>query len=70
MMLSRFAHFIEIEDNVYALYNSLFMKILFVDSVEKEKIEKLNVTTKEKDILLENGIYIKDKKMTKKYLIL
>lgn len=62
MILSKFAHFIEIQNNVYALYNSLFMKMLFVDEDEKEKIEKFNVTSKEKDVLLENGIYVKDKK--------
>lgn len=62
MILSKFAHFIEIQNNVYALYNSLFMKILFVDGHEKEKIEKFNVTLKEKDVLLENGIYVKDEK--------
>ena len=38
------------------------MKVLFVDGDEKEKIEKFNVTLKEKDVLLENGIYVKDEK--------
>lgn len=60
-MLSKFYHAIEVDNNKYAIYNSLLMNIIFVDGNKKEKIEKNLITDeKEKKLLYENGIYIRD----------
>lgn len=61
MKLSKFANFIEIEKGVHALFNSLFLNVLFVDDTKKKQIEKLRVNDSEKKVLLENGIYVNRK---------
>lgn len=39
MKLSKYAHWIEIKDGEYALFNSILMQIVFVDA---DKLKKLN----------------------------
>ena len=60
MKLSNYAHWIEIMDGEYALFNSILMQIAFVDKEQLVKIKKIDVNNKEKEQLLELGIYVKD----------
>lgn len=60
MKLSNYAHWIEIMDGKYALFNSILMQIAFVDKEQLVKIKKIDVNNKEKEQLLELGIYVKD----------
>lgn len=60
MKLSNYAHWIEIMDGKYALFNSILMQIVFVDENKLEKIKKIDLNNEEKQQLLELGIYTKD----------
>ena len=60
MKLSNYAHWIEIMDGKYALFNSILMQIAFVDKEQLVKIKEFDVNNKEKEQLLELGIYVKD----------
>lgn len=53
MKLSNYAHWIEIMDGEYALFNSILMQIVFVDKEQLVKIKKIDVNNKEKEQLLE-----------------
>ncbi len=57
MKLSKFFNFIEIEDDVFAIFNTLMMKILFVNHKELLDIIHLNVDSK---VLTKYGIYVRD----------
>lgn len=60
-MLSKFYHSIQVDIDKYAIYNSLLMNIIFVDSNKKEKIENEKITNKDEiKLLYENGIYVKE----------
>ncbi|MGM9848209.1 MAG: hypothetical protein ACI312_00445 [Bacilli bacterium] len=52
MKLSNYAHWIEIIDGEYALFNSILMQIAFVDKEQLVKIKKFDVNNKEKEQLL------------------
>lgn len=56
--ISKFYKLKKIKDNVYAIFNSLMMDVLFVDKSFIKKIEKVDVTNEEKSILIKSGIYI------------
>ena len=60
MKLSNYAYWIEIIDGEYALFNSILMQIVFVDKEQLVKIKEFDVNNKEKEQLLELGIYVKD----------
>ena len=60
MKLSNYAHWIEIMDGKYALFNSILMQIVFVDENKLEKIKNIDLNNEEKQQLLELGIYTKD----------
>ena len=60
MKISNYAHWVEIIDGEYALFNSILMQIAFVDKEQLVKIKKIDVNNKEKEQLLELGIYVKD----------
>ncbi len=57
MKLSNFFNFIEIKDNVFAIFNTLMMEILFVNRQELLDILRLNGDV---DTLLKYGIYVRD----------
>lgn len=63
MKLSNYAHWIEIIDGEYALFNSILMQIVFVNKEKLEKIKKIDINNEEKNQLLELGIYVKDDSM-------
>ena len=46
MKLSNYAHWIEIMDGEYALFNSILMQIVFVDKEQLVKIKKIDVNNK------------------------
>ena len=56
MQLSRFFKFMEIEKNIYAVFNILLMNVLFVNKEELDSI--INLQYKPTDLLKEYGIYI------------
>ena len=53
MKISNYAHWVEIIDGEYALFNSILMQIAFVDKEQLVKIKKFDVNNKEKEQLLE-----------------
>lgn len=44
MIISKFYKEIELYDNEYAIYNNLYMNIIFVDKIKLNKIKEFNVT--------------------------
>ena len=52
MKLSNYAHWVEIMNGKYALFNSILMQIAFVDKEQLVKIKKFDVNNKEKEQLL------------------
>lgn len=61
MKLSKYYKKLQVDDGVYAIYNSLIMDVIFVDNDELERIEHLLVVNRDElVILLEAGIYIYD----------
>ena len=60
MKLSKYTHWIEILDGEYAVFNSILMQIVFVNSKQLENIKKFKVTKEEKSKLLDLGIYVKN----------
>lgn len=60
-MLSKFYNAVQVDDNKYAIYNSLLMNVIFVDEDKKYEIERKNLDSEEEiKLLYENGIYVKD----------
>lgn len=62
MKLSKFFQEIELNDNIFAIFNSLMMDILYVDKDFLNLIKEFKVSDKEKKDLLNKGIYIKNDK--------
>lgn len=58
--LSKFYKYNKINENTYAVFNSLLMDILFVDKLYLEKIKNVEVSEDEKFMLKNSGIYIDD----------
>ena len=44
MIISKFYKENELYDNEYAIYNNLYMNIIFVDKIKLNKIKEFNVT--------------------------
>lgn len=63
MKLSSYAHWIEIIDGEYALFNSILMQIVFVNEEQLNKIKNFDVNNEEEELLIELGIYSKDNSM-------
>lgn len=59
MILSRFFHKVELDNNIYAIFNSLMMDILYVDDKKLNEILDFNVKKEEKEKLLNVGIYVR-----------
>lgn len=55
MQLSRFYHSVKVEENKFAIFNSLIMDTFYITQNEKEEIEKCSSYNKE---LFKAGIYI------------
>lgn len=63
MKLSKFYHSIELNDNVYSLYNSLIMDVIFVDKDKYQQIINLELDNKlEINQLKKIGIYVDSEK--------
>lgn len=58
MKLSRFFHHVKIENNVYAIYNSLVMEIAYVDSKTYKKVIDFSVSKKQAEELKKIGVYV------------
>ncbi len=57
MQLSKFFKAIRLEENVYAIFNTLLMDVVFVDKKEYEEILKLNFKLYS---LLSSGVYVQN----------
>ena len=69
LVLSRYAHFLKLQDERYAVYNSLMMDVLFVDESEKERIINHELSDPEAiSMLSDKGIYINDESADDKAL--
>ena len=60
MKLSRFSKIKLIKPGVYAVFNTLLMKVLFLSEEEKNALESLTFSPSEKDTYLEYGIVVED----------
>ena len=60
MFLSKFFHYVKLNNNLYAIYNSLVMEIAYVDKAKYEEILKIRVPKKEIEKLRKIGIYVDD----------
>lgn len=58
MTLSKFFHSIHLQDDLYAIYNSLVMEIIYVNREKLKDIKNFNITTDESKILKKHGIYV------------
>ena len=49
MRLSNYAYWIEVMDDIYALFNSILMQIVFVNGEQLSKIKSFDVEESEKN---------------------
>lgn len=56
MKLSNFFHYVQVSDDIYAIFNSLLMKVLFVSKKELESI--CDFSFRDSNVLTECGIYV------------
>lgn len=63
MKLSSFFQKVKLKNNVYAIYNSLIMDVIYLDSKKYNDVINFNVSEKEEKQLKKAGIYIYDKKV-------
>ena len=68
MIKSKYAIELEIEDNIYAIYNNLIMKPIFVDKKFLLNINTNELTAQEIDELKKIGYFIEDSTIDKKIL--
>lgn len=57
MKLSKYFSQIQIDDDVYAIYNNLIMEVVFVNGSELKEVRDLKF---DKDLMLQKGIYVED----------
>lgn len=70
-MISKYVHKIKIDNNVYAIFNSIVMLPIFVDKIQCEKIfnnDLKDVSQKEKKELIKAGIIIENEEIDNKLL--
>lgn len=68
MKLSKYFHYVELENNIYAIYNSLIMDVVFVNKSKYDEIINISVNEEEKLKLQNLGIYITDEEQDIKAL--
>ncbi|MBQ7139921.1 MAG: SPASM domain-containing protein [Bacilli bacterium] len=68
MKLSKYFHYIELENNIYAVYNSLIMDVVFVNKSKLDEIINISVDDEEKVKLQNLGIYITSKEQDEEAL--
>ena len=57
MKLSKYFHYIEVDDGHYAIFNSILMQIIFIEKKKLNDVVNMNLNESETSILVENGIY-------------
>lgn len=62
MQLSKFFKAIRLEEDVYAIFNTLLMDVVFVDKEEYEEILKLHFKS---DFLISSGVYVQNESADK-----
>ena len=68
MKLSKFFNYIELENNIYAIFNTLIMDVIFVEKNKFLDIKNMSVTANENKLLKEKGIYITSNKQDEEAL--
>ena len=51
MTLSKFFHFKQIEDYLYAIYNSLIMDVIYLNKKQLDDVKKFNVNEEDMKLL-------------------
>ena len=57
MKLSKYFHYIEMNDKYIAIFNSILMQIIYVKKEKLDDIKSFKLSYDEKKIMIENGIY-------------
>jgi len=57
MKISKYAHWLKLTEETYAIFNNLLMQIIFVSNSKLEDIKNINVNKVEKQQLIDYGIY-------------
>ena len=57
MKLSKYFHYIEMNDEYIAIFNSILMQIIYVKKEKLDDIKSFKLSDDEKKIMIENGIY-------------
>lgn len=60
MMLSKFFHHVKLEKDLYAIYNSLIMDVVYLNKKKYDDVININLTQEEILKLKEIGIYVDD----------
>lgn len=68
MKISSFFHKIKLENNVYAIYNSLVMDVIYLDYKKYKDVINMNVLPSERRLLKKAGIYIENEMVDEKAL--
>lgn len=63
MRLSKFFHHVKLKDDLYAIYNSLIMEIIYVDNKKYNDVLNFSISTKEQEKLKKLGIYVESKEV-------
>ena len=58
MTLSKFFHFKQIEDDLYAIYNSLIMDVIYLNKKQLDDVKKFNVNEEDMKLLKNTGVYV------------
>ena len=58
MILSKFFHSKQIEDNLYAVYNSLVMDVIYLNQKQLDNVKKYKVNKEDMKLLKDAGIYV------------
>ena len=68
MNLSRYFQQVQLNDDIFAIFNSLVMDVIYVKKEKLYEIKSRKVNSDEKEKLMNAGIYIMDKKQDDKAL--
>ncbi len=57
MRLSKYFHYIQVNEEYIAIFNSILMQIIFIKKEKLDDIKNFNLNKEENKIMIENGIY-------------
>lgn len=68
MILSKFFHSKQIDDDLYAIYNSLVMDVIYLNKKQLDNVKKYNVKEENIELLQNAGIYVENSNKDKEAL--